>query len=67
MHCRTEQEAQAIMAALDARFAACGLQMHLDKTKIVYCKDGKRQGTYPNQQFDFLGYTFRPRVVKNRQ
>ena len=64
--CRTEQEAQAIMEALDARFEVCGLQMHPDKTKIVYCKDGKRQGTYPNQQFDFLGYTFRPRVVKNR-
>jgi len=30
------------------------------KTKIVYCKDGKRKGTYPNIQLDFLGYGFRP-------
>jgi RNA-directed DNA polymerase len=67
VHCRTEQEAQALMAALDARFAQCALQMHPDKTKIVYCKDGSRKGRYPVTQFDFLGYTFRPRVVKNRK
>ena len=43
MHCRTEQEALALMAALDARFAQCELQMHPDKTKIVYCKDRDRK------------------------
>lgn len=67
VHCKTEQEAQAIMAKLNARFAECGLQMHPDKTQIVYCKDGSRKGKYPNTKFDFLGYTFRPRVVKNRK
>ncbi len=67
VHCRTEQEAQAIMAELNARFEECGLQMHPDKTQIVYCKDGSRKGKYPNTKFDFLGYTFRPRVVKNRK
>jgi RNA-directed DNA polymerase len=67
VHCKTEQEAQTIMAALNARFAECGLQMHPDKTQIVYCKDGSRKGKYPNTKFDFLGYTFRPRVVKNRR
>jgi RNA-directed DNA polymerase len=67
VHCRSEQDAQALKAALDARFAQCGLQMHPDKTKIVYCKDGSRKGTYPTIQFDFLGYTFRPRTVKNRR
>lgn len=67
VHCKTEQEALAIMAALNARFAECGLQMHPDKTQIVYCKDGSRKGEYPNTKFDFLGYTFRPRVVKNRK
>lgn len=67
VHCRTEQEAQAIKAALDVRLLQCGLQLHPDKTKIVYCKDGQRKGKYPNTQFDFLGYTFRPRLVKNRK
>lgn len=67
VHCRTEQEAQAIKAELEARFAECELEMHPTKTKIVYCKDGSRKEMYPNKQFDFLGYTFRPRVVKNRK
>jgi RNA-directed DNA polymerase len=64
VHCRTEQEAQAVMADLQARLAACGLEMHPTKTKIVYCKDRNRKGAYPNVQFDFLGYCFRPRVVR---
>jgi group II intron reverse transcriptase/maturase len=64
VHCRSEQEAQALKAALHARLAVCGLELHPTKTQIVYCKDGKRQGAYPNVQFDFLGYCFRPRLVR---
>ena len=41
--------------------------MHPTKTKIVYCKDGKRQLTYPTVKFDFLGYCFRPRLVRRRR
>src|SRR5205814_7873613 len=37
------------------------------KTKVVYCKDDLRRRTYPNEKFDFLGYTFRPRRSKNRE
>jgi RNA-directed DNA polymerase len=66
VHCRTEAEAVAIKAALAARLAECQLEMHPDKTKIIYCKDGKRRGTYPNTKFDFLGYGFRPRIVRDR-
>jgi len=64
VHCRSEQEAVAVKAALQARLAECRLEMHPTKTKIVYCKDGKRKGTYPNVKFDFLGYCFRPRLVR---
>jgi RNA-directed DNA polymerase len=67
VHCRSEQEAQAVKQALQARFEQCGLEPHPTKTKIVYCKDGSRKGKYPNTKFDFLGYTFRPRLVKNRK
>jgi RNA-directed DNA polymerase len=52
--------------ALEARLAACKLELHPQKTKIVYCKDANRRGSYPEQAFDFLGYTFRPRRVRNR-
>ena len=65
VHCRTEQEAQALKAALQARLAECHLEMHPVKTKIVYCRDGKRKGEYPDVKFDFLGYCFRPRLVQN--
>jgi hypothetical protein len=39
--------------------------MHPAKTKIVYCRDGRRKGEYPDVKFDFLGYCFRPRLVQN--
>jgi RNA-directed DNA polymerase len=65
VHCRTEHEAQALKVELQARLAECRLALHLAKTKIVYCKDGKRKGTYPNTKFDFLGYCFRPRLVRS--
>jgi len=67
VHCRSEREAEAVKATLQARLAGCGLEMHPTKTKIVYCNDGKRKGRYPNVTFDFLGYQFRPRMVRNRQ
>jgi hypothetical protein len=50
-----------------ARLKDCGLELHPEKTKIVYCKDDERRRTYPNEKFDFLGYTFRPRRSKNRR
>ena len=67
VHCRTEQEAEAIKAELQARLEVCGLQMHRTKTQIVYCKDNRRRRTYPNVKFDFLGYQFRPRRVATSQ
>jgi RNA-directed DNA polymerase len=67
VHCRTEQEALHILAVLKERFEACRLELHPTKTKIVYCKDGRRKGQYPQTKFDFLGYTFRRRVVKNKK
>jgi len=63
-HCRSEAQALSLRQDLEKRFAACGLTLHPEKTKIVYCKDDDRPGEHPNQSFDFLGYTFRPREVK---
>ena len=60
-HCRSAEEARALWSDLEARFGACGLVLHPRKTKLVYCKDVNRRGDFPNQSFDFLGYTFRPR------
>lgn len=67
VHLKTEQEAQEMLLALKKRLEECGLELHPEKTRIVYCKDGQRKGRYLNESFDFLGYTFRPRVCKNRK
>jgi RNA-directed DNA polymerase len=55
VHCRTEAEAQEVRGAIAARMQECRLELHPEKTKIVYCKDDDRRGTYPNEKFDFLG------------
>jgi group II intron reverse transcriptase/maturase len=65
VHCRTEREAEVFKARLQARLTECRLELHPTKTKIVYCRDGRRRGEYPNVKFDFLGYCFRPRLVQN--
>ena len=65
-HCRSKVEAEGLRVAIERRFAECGLELNLQKTKIVYCKDSNRRGEYPEQKFDFLGYTFRPRRAKER-
>ena len=65
-HCRTREEAEDLRAALERRLAECRLELHPEKTKIVYCKDDDRRLEYPCIGFDFLGYTFRPRRSKNR-
>jgi len=67
VHCRTDGEALAMRKAIAERLQNCGLELHPEKTKIVYCKDDDRRRTYPNEKFDFLGYTFRPRRSKNRK
>lgn len=65
-HCVSEGEAEALKTAIGKRLAECRLEIHPEKTKTVYCKDDRRRGSYPNEKFDFLGYTFRPREAKNR-
>jgi RNA-directed DNA polymerase len=66
-HCRTESQARKLLADLNVRLGDCGLELHSEKTKIVYCKDEDRKGDYPVKKFDFLGYTFRPRLSRNRR
>lgn len=63
-HCKTRLGAERLLVQLKQRFEECGLEMHPDKTKIIYCKDGKRKGNHVNTKFKFLGYEFRRRMVK---
>ena len=65
IHCETKEQAQALLGALDERLKECKLELHPEKTRIVYCKDENRRGDWESVYFDFLGYTFRARGAKN--
>ncbi len=65
-HCKSEAEAKRLLASIVKRMAECKLLLNLQKSQIVYCKDGRRKGIYPRVMFDFLGFSFQPRVVKSR-
>lgn len=66
VHCKTEEEAIKLKEAIKKRLQKCKLELHPEKTKIVYCKDANRKGNSQHEKFDFLGYTFRPRSAKNK-
>lgn len=67
VHCVSEQQARRVKDAIAARLAECGgLQLHPDKTRIVYCKQTGRQERHDAVSFDFLGYTFKPRSVRKK-
>lgn len=63
-HCVSLKQAKYLKKRLQDRFVKCGIEMNIEKTKIVYCKELNRRDTFENTTFDFLGYTFRQRMVK---
>jgi RNA-directed DNA polymerase len=65
VHCRSKAQAEFIRDKIAARMEECGLRLHPEKTRVVYCKDAKRSGSSEHEQFTFLGYTFRPRLAKS--
>jgi len=65
-HCTSQNQAEILKRKLTDRMHEVGLELHPDKTLIVYCKDSNRKGNFGKVSFDFLGYTFRPRLSKNR-
>lgn len=66
VHCSSRAQAVHVLKAITDRMAQVGLELHPDKTRIVYCKDADRRGSHEHEQFDFLGYTFRPRLSKSK-
>ena len=66
IHATSLSQAEHVLGGVRERLLECGLELHPEKTKIVYCQDSDREGTHDHIKFDFLGYTFRPRRAKNR-
>ncbi|MFC4866361.1 reverse transcriptase domain-containing protein [Streptomonospora arabica] len=67
VHCRSERQARMVAAATAQRMEQVGLELHPHKTRIVYCKDGRRSGSHEHTAFDFLGFTFRARGVRSKR
>lgn len=67
IHCVSESQARFVRDAVARRLVEVGLELHPDKTRIVYCKDSNRRGTYEEISFTFCGYTFRPRKAYNQR
>jgi len=66
IHCTSEAQARFMMEIVRERLQEWDLEVHPEKTKIVYCKDERRDNDYPDNQFDFLSYTFQARQAKDR-
>lgn len=66
LHCKTQKQAEFMLMTIEERFRDCGLEIHPDKSKIVYCKDINRRAGYERVSFDFLGFGFRPRSSKDK-
>lgn len=66
VHCQSEAQAIKILKYLEKRMKECGLELHPDKTKVIYCRSDRYNKRYENESFDFLGYTFRRRYVKSK-
>lgn len=66
IHAQSLAQAEHVLGAVRQRLAECNLELHPEKTKIVYCQDSDRRGQHDHIKFDFLGYTFRPRRARNR-
>jgi len=67
VHCVTERQARQVREAIGRRLVEVGLELHPDKTRIVYCKDSRRRLEYELVSFTFCGYMFRPRKALNRK
>ncbi|AFU70141.1 group 2 retron-type reverse transcriptase [Psychroflexus torquis ATCC 700755] len=67
LHCNTKAHAEQILQLVHQRMESVGLELHPQKTKIVYCRDYRRKENHPMVRFDFLGYSFQPRTAYSKK
>jgi RNA-directed DNA polymerase len=66
VHCTARRQAQHVLSRIAQRMGEVGLTLHPEKTRIVYCKDGRRREEHEHTSFTFLGYAFRGRGARSR-
>jgi len=67
LHCKSKVQADYVLRNVRKRMKQCGLELHPEKTRLVYCKDYRRQEQHESVKFDFLGYSFQPRTAKSKR
>lgn len=67
VHCHSEKQARYVGRRIAARLSECGVQLHPDKTRVVFCQQDGRPGSAEHTSFTFLGYTFRKRSARDRE
>lgn len=65
VHCKSKAEAEHLLESIRERLAGFGLELHPEKTKLVYCKSWKRKEQHEHNSFTFLSYSFQPRSKPN--
>jgi RNA-directed DNA polymerase len=66
VHCTSRRQAEEVLDRIAARMQEVGLRLHPEKTRIVYCKVGRRRATHEHTSFTFLGYAFRARGARTK-
>lgn len=66
VHCNSKAEAEHLLASIRERLGIFNLELHAEKTKLVYCKSWKRKEQHEHNSFTFLSYSFQPRSKPNR-
>lgn len=67
LHCSSLKQAEKVLEMLKQRFQEVGLEIHPDKSHIVYCKHARRLLKFKRTSFTFLGFDFCPRRSRNNQ
>jgi RNA-directed DNA polymerase len=67
IHCKTEKQAKYLLSLISKRMNMCHLTLHPEKTKVIRIRERRTYNKAPIEQFDFLGFTFRPRIAKTKQ
>jgi len=67
IHCQTREEAAHLLEEIRERMQQYKLQLHSEKTKIVYCQDYRRKEQHENRSFTFLGFSLQPRTMRSQR
>ena len=65
VHCNSKEEAEQLLSSIRERLSGFELELHPEKTKLVYCKNYLRKEQHEHNSFTFLSYSFQPRSKPN--